>query len=439
MRSSLNSGRVLHGDVGIVVHAIWSFFAHGATSGAVGSCRCLSCVGAAPASDRPPQWGSGRRRCRRAPADHATGGAHARRSGTCCAGGRRRRSVNGLAPSPCACQPRRTVALSRRAVSALRRPLGLARLVGMEGASVEVDVLGSVQPHHREVDVLGHARPGDDRDDDHRREGHRHRHRGRLSDDDTEPALPVDAEGRRDDRRHREPTADDESRDDTSCGEAAPPDAEQQHGTERRRGDGEGQLDGPRHRHPRRHEGQRDGDAHGEHRRETERPYAAPQARPRATAQQVLAEDAGDRDDEAGRGRQEGREGPRRDERGEPLAQGTVEDAARQHEHDGVGAALGDEVVGEHPTEHAVEDGQHVEAGEQDEHDEGRAASSPAVTVGVEADDDVRQAHRAEEGREHERVGEVEGVVAAGGARPSRRRRRRPRRTACGRSPRRRR
>ena len=46
------------------------------------------------------------------------------------------------------------------------------------------------------------------------------------------------------------------------------------------------------------------------------------------------------------------------------------------------------------------------------EHDERRATRGPAVGVRVEADDHVRQPHGAEEGRDHERVGRVETLVA---------------------------
>ena len=49
-------GRVLHGDVGIVDHALWSLFAHWATSGAVGSCLVLVDRRGALSPTPPPRW-----------------------------------------------------------------------------------------------------------------------------------------------------------------------------------------------------------------------------------------------------------------------------------------------------------------------------------------------------------------------------------------------
>ena len=70
-------------------------------------------------------------------------------------------------------------------------------------------------------------------------------------------------------------------------------------------------------------------------------------------------------------------------------------DPGRQLEHDGVGPAGGHQVAGVDAAEDAVDRGQQVERAEQREHDQGRAPGSAAVGVGVEPDDDVRQAHRA--------------------------------------------
>ncbi len=55
-----------------------------------------------------------------------------------------------------------------------------------------------------------------------------------------------------------------------------------------------------------------------------------------------------------------------------------------------------------HPAEDAVGHREQVEGAEQAEHDEGRPPRRPPVGVGVEADDDVGQPHRAEEGRKDE-------------------------------------
>ena len=67
--------------------------------------------------------------------------------------------------------------------------------------------------------------------------------------------------------------------------------------------------------------------------------------------------------------------------------------------------------------EHAVQRREQVEHADQAEHDQRGAAGGRAVRVGVEADQHVRQAHRAEERGQDERVGRVERVVAPAEAR----------------------
>ena len=71
-----------------------------------------------------------------------------------------------------------------------------------------------------------------------------------------------------------------------------------------------------------------------------------------------------------------------------------------------------DEVRRVEAAERAVHRRQDVEEAEQAEHHERRTPCGAAVGVGVEAHDDVRQAHRAEERRDDDRVRRVEAVVA---------------------------
>jgi hypothetical protein len=66
------------------------------------------------------------------------------------------------------------------------------------------------------------------------------------------------------------------------------------------------------------------------------------------------------------------------------------------------------------PAERAEHGGHHVEAGQQREDDQRRAAGVRAVRVGVEADQNVRQTHRAEADRQDQRQAGVERVRFAG-------------------------
>ena len=100
-------------------------------------------------------------------------------------------------------------------------------------------------------------------------------------------------------------------------------------------------------------------------------------------------------------------------------ARTTVSVAAGQVQVRGVEAAEG-----------AVDGGEDVEGAEEHEHDQGRLPGGPPVGVGVEADEDVGQAHRAQERGQHERVGEEQRVAPlvadrarTGGSRSGRRRR----------------
>ena len=84
----------------------------------------------------------------------------------------------------------------------------------------------------------------------------------------------------------------------------------------------------------------------------------------------------------------------------------------RQRENHGVGVAGDDEVGGVDAAEDAVHRGQQVEDAEHRQHAHRRTTGGAAVVVGVEAHHHVGQAHRAEERRHDQRVGEVRRVGA---------------------------
>ena len=113
-----------------------------------------------------------------------------------------------------------------------------------------------------------------------------------------------------------------------------------------------------------------------------------------------------------GRGRQERRERAGRHERRQQLAAEPADQPCRQLEHHGVGASGGDQVGRVEPAERAVDRRQQVEGAEQRQHHQRRAPGGPAVGVGVEAHEHVRQAHRAEERGQDQRVRAVERVRA---------------------------
>ena len=85
---------------------------------------------------------------------------------------------------------------------------------------------------------------------------------------------------------------------------------------------------------------------------------------------------------------------------------------ARQRQHDVVGLSGHVELRRQHAAERAVHGREQVEEREQPEHAHGRAARGVAVGVGVEAHEHVRQAHRAEEGRDQQRVDEQRRAAA---------------------------
>ena len=241
------------------------------------------------------------------------------------------------------------------------------------------------------------------------------------------PATPVNgpAASTSDDRGQRRAPADPQRGEGAARGEARPPDAEHEQRAERRGRDGEGQGHGLREVGASGHQRQQERHDHGDDRAEAEAAYAVAQAA--VVAQQVLRQHAGDRDARArspwtGTPRtRPPRRGPTAPRPGHPS-----NTSGGQAQHDRVGLVGAGELGRVHPAERAEHRREHVEDAEQPEHGEGRAPRGAAVGVGVEAHEHVRQAHRAEEGREHDRVRRVERVLAPAVARqrrrPSRRR-----------------
>ena len=175
-------------------------------------------------------------------------------------------------------------------------------------------------------------------------------------------------------------------------GQPRPPDAEQQQRAERARGEREGPADEharcrPRAWRARAGAGATMPDAAAIRNRARRR---AALARP-----DVVRDRAGDRDQQAGRGRHERGERARGDDRGEDVARQARPRRGGHAQHDGVGVAGDVELGRERAAEQAVDGGEQVEGAEQAEHAHGGPARGRAVRVGVEADEDVRQAHRA--------------------------------------------
>ena len=127
--------------------------------------------------------------------------------------------------------------------------------------------------------------------------------------------------------------------------------------------------------------------------------------------QQVLAEHAGDRDRQAGRRGQEGREGAGRQQRGGRSSPSAAEHRVGQ-EHDGVGVRRQRAGRGCRAGRARRNGGQQVEQRRAARRPSAWSAGPPAVRVGVEADQDVRQAHRAEERRQDQRVRREESRAA---------------------------
>ena len=182
-------------------------------------------------------------------------------------------------------------------------------------------------------------------------------------------------------------------------GQARPPDPEQQQRAERARGEREGPAD--------------------EHEMSTSRVASASsagatmpataatrkRARRRARAREdVVADRAGDSHQQAGRGRHERGERARGDDRGEDVAGQAGPGGGGDAQHDGVGVAGGVELGRERAAEQAIHAGEQVEGAEQAEHAHGGSSRRRAVRVRVEADEDVRQSHRAQERRQQQAV-----------------------------------
>ncbi len=127
----------------------------------------------------------------------------------------------------------------------------------------------------------------------------------------------------------------------------------------------------------------------------------------------VLGEHARHGHGQAGRGGQERGEGATCDQGAEQVAAEAADDAVRQQEYGGVGVAAEGQFGGVEAAEGAVDRGQEVEGADQAEDGDGGAAGGDAVRAGVEADDDVRQAHGAEEGGEDQSVRGVQRPFAA--------------------------
>ena len=125
-----------------------------------------------------------------------------------------------------------------------------------------------------------------------------------------------------------------------------------------------------------------------------------------AAAPEVEGDGPGERDEQTRGGRHEGGERPGRDERAQQLAAQARPGRLGQAQDHGVGLAREVELGQQRAPEQPVDDGERVEEGEQAEHADGRAARGRPVGVRVEADEDVGQAHRPQEGGDEQRVDE---------------------------------
>ena len=87
--------------------------------------------------------------------------------------------------------------------------------------------------------------------------------------------------------------------------------------------------------------------------------------------------------------------------------------ALGQQEHRGIGGAGDEQLRDVQPREHPEQRREHIEHRQQRDHGQRGPAGRPAVGVGVEPHQHVRQAHGAEERRDDERKHLVERVFAA--------------------------
>ena len=206
------------------------------------------------------------------------------------------------------------------------------------------------------------------------------------------------ADHRDEDGGRGQAAADGDARPGAGGGEAPPPDPEDQERAETRGGDGEGPADQEVDVEALDQQAESDGHRAGHGRPPAEVAHLAPE--------DVLGQGAGHRDQQARGGREEGGEGPRRHQARQQLSAETGEDPAGEGEHDRVRPLGQVQVGGVEPAEGAVDGREDVEGAEQHQHDQRRLPGRPPVGVRVEADEDVGQAHRAEERRQHQRVGE---------------------------------
>ncbi len=116
-------------------------------------------------------------------------------------------------------------------------------------------------------------------------------------------------------------------------------------------------------------------------------------------------------DQQARGGGEERGEGPGGDERAEDHAQGAGRHHPRQDEDDRIGLARRVETGCLQAAQHGEHRGEDVEAAEQQQHEGGGPAGRLAVAVGVEADEDVGEAHGAEHGGQEHAVGRRQRVV----------------------------
>ena len=117
-------------------------------------------------------------------------------------------------------------------------------------------------------------------------------------------------------------------------------------------------------------------------------------------AQHVGGQRTGDADQQARRGRQERGDRAGGHQRGQQLRRPSPPIAApRQQQHRGVGGAGDQQLRHVQPGEHPEQRREQVEQRQQRDHRQRGAPRRPAVGVGVEAHQHVRQPHGAQEGR----------------------------------------
>ena len=287
-------------------------------------------------------------------------------------------------------------------------------------AARQPDPLRGVQPDEDARRRGGHP-PGRRQRDDHRGgAGERHGPQRRVGEQGRGPAVVGAARDGGPEGEQRRGAADEEAGHRSGRREPPPP-----HPEHDERGEGGG---GDREREPdRRRDPERLGDA-AQHVRDDDgrdggEPEAAHAGRVPAGeagepgAQQLLVEDPGHRHREAGRGREERRERAAGEHRGEDVPTEPADQLAGQPQHDGVRAHPGRQLGEGDPAEGAVDRRQEVEGPEEGDDRDGGAPGAGAVRVRVVADEDVRQAHRAEAQGEHGRGRAVDGVVVRAGRR----------------------